>query len=167
MKLARFLMILMLALSLSSSAFAQDAKQVKNDDFGLTVKAPEKWEVQSSDKAVANFKHKSSQSQIEVIGTKLMSKDVADVFFKTFHKTLKESKFEQLEQTELTIGAQKGTQTNYKFMHSGVKLEVVIFQFIQDSSAWLVVGYMQDSDKDKYYGDFKTVVESMKFEAAK
>ena len=165
MKLARMLMVMFLAISFSTSALAQDKNQVKNTEFGVTIKTPAKWEIQSSDKAVANFKHRGSQSQIEVIGTKLMTPDVAEVFFKTFHKTLKESNFEQKEQKDLTIGSHKGKQTSYKFTHSGVKLEVTIFQYIKGNNAWLVVGYMQDTDKDKYYSDFKTVVESMQFAA--
>ena len=164
MKLARVLFTLLVALMVSTAAYAQDAAPVENDEFGVTVTPPAKWEVtQGNDKAVANFKHRGSQSQIEVVGTKLMTPDVADVFFKTFHKTLKESNFEETGSEETKIGDHSGTQTSYKFTHSGVTLEVVIFQFLRDNTAWLVVGYMQDVDKDKYVGDFKSVVENIKF----
>lgn len=164
MRMARFFVVLLLALSFSTAAMAQDAKSVANEEFGVTIKTPAKWEVaQGNDKAVANFKHRASQSQIEVVGTKLMTPDVAEVFFKTFHKTLKESNFEQKDQKEVQIGNQKGTQTSYKFAHSGVTLEVVIFQFLKGNNAWLVVGYMQDTDAEKYMTDFKSVVESMTF----
>jgi len=164
MKLARFFAAFLLAVALSSPAYAQDQKPVENEEFGVTITPPAKWEVtQGNDKAVANFKHRGSQSQIEVVGTKLMTPDVADVFFKTFHKTLKESNFEQVKQGDATIGEFKGTQTSYKFTHSGVTLQVVIFQFVHENTAWLVVGYMQDSEKDKYMDDFKSVVQNMKF----
>lgn len=164
MKLARVLITLLIALSISAPVFAQDAAPVENAEFGVTVTPPAKWEVtQGNDKAVANFKHRGSQSQIEVVGTKLMTSDVADVFFKTFHKTLKESNFEETGQSETTLGDHKGTQTSYKFTHSGVTLEVVIFQFLRDNTAWLVVGYMQDVDKDKYLPDFNSVVQNIKF----
>lgn len=166
MKLVRMLLTVLLCLTVVSSAFAQDAKPVENEEFGVTITPPAKWEVtQGNDKAVANFKHRGSQSQIEVVGTKLMTPDVADVFFKTFHKTLKESNFEVLKAEEVSIADHKGTQTSYKFTHSGVTLEVVIFQFLNDSTAWLVVGYMQDVEKDKYISDFKSVVENMKFKS--
>ena len=164
MKLVRIALVTLFCLTLGQTAFAQDATPVENEEFGVTITPPAKWEVtQGNDKAVANFKHKGSQSQIEVVGTKLMTPDVADVFFKTFHKTLKESNFEELKSEEVTIGENKGTQTSYKFTHSGVTLEVVIFQFMRESTAWLVVGYMQDVDKEKYIGDFNSVVENMKF----
>lgn len=164
MRMARFLVTLLLALTVATPAMAQDAKPIQNEDFGVTITPPAKWEVaQGNDKAVANFKHRGSQSQIEVVGTKLMTPDVADVFFKTFHKTLKESNFERKEQGEATIGEYKGTQTSYKFTHSGVTLEVVIFEFTKNDTAWLVVGYMQEADKDKYLEDFKSVVSTMKF----
>lgn len=165
MKLARVLFTLFVALTFSATAFAQDdAAPVENEEFGVTVTPPAKWEVtQGNDKAVANFKHRGSQSQIEVVGTKLMTSDVADVFFKTFHKTLKESNFEETGTEDATIGDHKGEQTSYKFTHSGVTLEVVIFQFLRENTAWLVVGYMQDVDKDKYIKDFTSVVENIQF----
>ena len=156
-----------LLVCLATPAFAQDgAKPIENEEFNVTIVPPAQWEVtQGNDKAVANFKHKGSQSQIEVVGTKLMTADVADVFFNTFHKTLKESNFEQLTQEEATLGDLKGTRTNYKFTHSGVTLEVVIFQFLKNNTAWLVVGYMQDAEKDQYIDDFQNVVKNMKFKS--
>ncbi|QDG54430.1 hypothetical protein FIV42_27900 [Persicimonas caeni] len=167
MKFARFFSTVLIALLFASSAVAQDAQPIENEEFGVTITPPAKWEVtQGNDKAVASFKHKPSQSQIEVVGTKLMTPDVADVFFKTFHKTLTESNFEQASQKEATIGGIEGTQTIYKFTHSGVTLEVVIFQFIKDSSAWLAVGYMQDTEKAEYMDDFTSVIENMKFAKA-
>jgi hypothetical protein len=166
MKLARILTAVLLVLTTSSVAFAQgdDGGPVTNDKFGVEIEPPEKWEVtQGKDKAVANFKHRGSQSQIEIVGTKLMTQDVSDVFFETFHKTLKDSDFEKLSQESATIGDYEGTQTNYKFKHSGVTLEVVVFEFLRESTAWLVVGYMQDVEKEKYIGDFKQVVKNMTF----
>lgn len=168
MKLARILVTLLFCMAaVSSTAIAQDAKPVENEEFGVTITPPDKWEVsQGNDKAVANFKHRGSQSQIEVVGTKLMTPDVADVFFKTFHKTLKESNFEEQNSQDSKIGEFEGKETSYKFTHSGVTLEVVIFEFLRENTAWLVVGYMQDVDAEKYTGDFKSVVETMKFAAA-
>ena len=164
MRFIQIIITLAVCFTFALPAFAQDAKPVENKEFGVQISPPAKWEVtQPNDKAVANFKHRGSQSQIEVVGTKLMNPDVADVFFKTFHKTLKESNFEEIGKEEKTYGDLKGTQTSYKFTHSGVTLEVVVFQFLRDSTAWLVVGYMQDVDKSKYIGDFEAVTKSIKF----
>ena len=165
MRIARIATILIIGLLFSSVGFAQDGSEpVKNEKFGVEITPPAKWEVtEGNEKAVANFKHRGSQSQIEVVGTKLMTEDVSDVFFETFHKTLSESNFKKLGQEKATIGAVEGTQTNYQFKHSGVTLEVVVFEFLKDSTAWLVVGYMQDVEKDKYIDDFKKVVKSMTF----
>lgn len=164
MKIARFAGILAVGLLISSVAFAQDGEPVKNEKFGVEIKPPEKWKVtEGNEKAVANFKHQGSQSQIEVVGTKLMTDNVSDVFFETFHKTLSESNFKKKSQEETTIGEVEGTQTNYEFKHSGVTLEVVVFEFLRESTAWLVVGYMQDVEKEEYIGDFKSVVKNMKF----
>lgn len=164
MRFARFMSIFLVTLLMASTAYAQDAQPIENEEFGVTITPPAKWEVaQGNDKAVASFQHKGSQSQIEVVGTKLMTPDVADVFFKTFHKTLKESNFEQQTQETATIGGVEGQQTTYKFTHSGVTLNVVVFQFVRDSSAWLTVGYMQDAEAEKYMKDFTSVIENMKF----
>ena len=169
MKLARFVSVLAVALLMSSVAFAQDGSEaITNEKFGVEITPPKKWEVtEGNEKAVANFKHRGSQSQIEVVGTKLMTENVSDVFFKTFHKTLAESNFKKKSQEETTIGEQKGTQTTYEFKHSGVTLNVVVFEFLSNSTAWLVVGYMQDVEKDKYMDDFKSVVTNMSFSKSK
>ena len=167
-KIARFVSTALAVLLVTTVAFAQDGEKsdnvVENEQFGVKITAPDKWEVASgNDKAVANFKHKASQSQIEVVGTKLMTPDVADVFFKTFHKTLTESNFKQTSQEETTVAGIEGTKSTYDFTHSGVKLEVSIFQFTKESNAWLVVGYFQDAEKDKYSKDFTSVIETMEF----
>ena len=165
MRMARFFVALLVALCFATPALAQDAKPVTIDEFKVTITPPEKWEVaQGNDKAVANFKHRGSQSQIEVVGTKLMTADVADVFFNTFHKTLKESGFElEDSKKDVAVGDYKGTRSNYKFQHSGVTLSVVVFEFTRENTAWLVVGYMQQADKEKYVKDFDSVVTTMKF----
>lgn len=164
MKFARFVSVLMIGLFATSVAFAQDGEPIKNEKFGVEITPPAKWEVtEGNEKAVANFKHRGSQSQIEVVGTKLMTENVSDVFFETFHKTLSESNFEKLEEEEATIGSFEGNRTNYEFKHSGVTLEVVVFEFLKGDTAWLVVGYMQDVEKEKYIGDFEKVVQNMKF----
>jgi hypothetical protein len=166
MTLARAFGILMLFALFCTPLYAQDAQEVVNEDFGITVVPPAKWEntTQGNDKAVANFKHKGSQSQIEVVGTKLMTADVAEVFFNTFHQTLKDSSFVQDKQeTKKYDSTGEGRRTTYTFTHSGVTLEVVVFEFTKGNTAWLVVGYMQEVDKDKYIGDYEKVLENLKF----
>ena len=168
MILGRLLGVFLLVALFVSPLHAQDAQEIVNEDFGITVVPPPKWETttQGNDKAVANFKHKGSQSQIEVVGTKLMTADVADVFFNTFHQTLKDSSFVQDKQeTKSYESTGEGKRTSYTFTHSGVTLEVVIFEFVRGNTAWLVVGYMQEVEKDKYLGDYEKVVESLKFKS--
>ncbi|RAL21524.1 hypothetical protein DL240_11720 [Lujinxingia litoralis] len=166
MNIARFFAVLLLALSLSSIAVAQETV-VENEEFGVTITPPSAWEVNASDdKAVANFKHPDSNSQIQVIGTKLMSKDVADVFFSTFHKTLTESNFEEVSAADSSIGEQQGRLSTYSYTHSGQTVNVVVFDFIREGTAWLVIGYMPESESEKLRADFDATVTSMSFEAA-
>jgi hypothetical protein len=162
MKTARFVLVLLLALSISTVAMAQDA--VENDEFGVTVVAPDAWETTTDDdKAVANFKHGDSQSQIQVIGTRLMTAEVADTFFNTFHKTLTESNFEKVGEESATIGDYEGKKIDYAFTHSGVTMEVVVFEFMRDQTAWLVIGYMQDEERANHEDAYLSVIENLRF----
>lgn len=165
MKTTRFLIILLLTLSVSAVAVAQDAEPVQDEEFGVTIAPPDAWEIATDDnKSVANFRHGDSQSQIQVIGTQLMNAEVADVFFNTFHKTLTESNFEEVSNEDASYGEYEGTAINYEFTHSGVTLEVMVFEFLRDQTAWLVVGYMQDEERENHESDYASVIESISFE---
>jgi len=145
------------------TASAQDDGTVVNDEYKTTVTMPEGWEKASgNEKAIAVFTHTGTQSQIEVVPTKLMTPDVAEVFFSTFYKTLKESNFKQEKQGDATYGTYKGKETVYSFDHSGITLKVYVFSFVKDTTAWLVVGYWQDSEQEKVSAAFKSTIETMK-----
>ena len=147
-------------------ASAQDDKVV-NDEYKVEVFKPKEWQQSTgNEKAVAIFTHPVSQSQIEVVPTKLMTPDVANVFFSTFHKTLTESSFEQQSQAQDKIGDYEGTKTTYKFTHASVTLQVVVFQFVRESTAWLVVGYMQQTDGDKVKEAYRWTIQKIDFPAA-
>lgn len=164
MKSARFLVILLLTLSFSTVAVAQDTGPVEDEEFGVTISPPDAWEVvQDDDKAVASFKHPGSQSQIQVIGTQLMNEEVADVFFDTFHTTLTESNFEKVSEDDTSIGSFEGKATNYEFTHSGVTLEVKVFEFLRGETAWLAIGYMQDEERENHEADYRQVIETISF----
>ncbi len=164
MKTARFVVILLLTLSISTVAVAQSAEPVEDEEFGVTITPPDGWEVShDDDKAVASFKHPGSQSQIQVIGTQLMNEEVADVFFDTFHSTLTESNFEKVAEEENTIGSFDGKSVNYEFTHSGVTLEVKVFEFLRGETAWLAIGYMQDEERENHESDYLEVIETISF----
>jgi hypothetical protein len=163
------LALVFFGLVLSSPVMAQDGgdkkTEVTNKEYNVEISAPEDWEVvEGGDKAIANFKHRGSQSQIEVVATKLMTQDVSDVFFETFHKTLKDSDFKEQNKAAENIGGQSGTLTSYQFKHSGVTLNVEVFEFTRNETAWMVVGYMQDSEAEKRMNDYRTVIENMQFD---
>ena len=107
-----------------------------------------------------------SDEQIEVIGTRLMTTDVADVFFETFHETLQNSEFGQIGREDKTIGAFSGTETLYEFTHSGVTLKVAVFQFVNDTVAWITVAYIQADAFDEQVGAYQEVIGSLTFTAA-
>ncbi len=161
MKIARFLLVLLIGLALASVAMAES---VQNEEFGVSLDAPDGWEVGSpDDKAVANFKHRGSQSQIQVIATRLMNPEVADTFFSTFHRTLEESNFEERSRRDASHGDVSGTEILYAFTHSGITLEIMVFEFTNEDTAWLVIGYMRDSEEEGHAQAFGNVIGSMSF----
>lgn len=159
---------LVLVLMGAGPALAQDGK-VTNEEFGVEIQKPKDWQsFAGNEKAVAVFQHPVTQSQIEIVPTKLMTPDVADVFFSTFHKTLTESSFEQEEQKKEKIGDYEGTTTTYKFTHAGVTLQVMVFQFVRESTAWIVVGYLQSQSPDiaKLREGYRWTIQKIDFPAA-
>lgn len=150
-------------LGMAQVAGAQET--IKNTDYGVEITKPSGWEqTTGNEKAVAVFTHSATQSQIEVVPTKLMTAEVSDVFFSTFHKTLTESNFEQVgEAKEQTLNGQAGKHTEYKFTHAGVTLKVHVFGFVRENTSWLVVGYMKDGEEKDILPTFNTTIESMKF----
>ena len=152
-----------LALGAGGAAVAQD--KVTSEEHNVEISKPNGWEQTSgNEKAVAVFTHNATQSQIEIVPTKLMTKDVSDVFFNTFHKTLTESNFEQVgAPKDETKGGQAGKHTVYKFTHSGVELKVHVFGFTRETTSWLVVGYMQAAEETTIMDAFNKTLESMTF----
>ncbi len=148
-----------------TAVHAQDGKAVANADYKVEVAKPKNWEQSTgNEKAVAIFTDPKTQSQIEVVPTKLMTPDVSDVFFETFHKTLTESNFNKDGETkQQKIGDYEGKLTAYNFSHSGVTLRVHVFSFVRESTAWLVVGYMQDNVQKDIEPQFRWTIENMKF----
>jgi hypothetical protein len=144
-----------------ATASAQD---IINEEHGVTIQPPKDWEeTRGNEKAVAVFTHPSTQSQIEVVPTKLMTADVADVFFSTFHKTLTESNFTGSASEDKTYGTVSGKLYTYSFSHSGVNLEVRVFQFVKDTTAWLIVGYMQKEESADVLPAFEGTIEKLTF----
>jgi len=148
-------------LLLASPAFAQET--LTDEEFGATITVPTGWEtVAEDDRSAFNFKHED-HSQIEVIGNELMTADVSDVFFTHFHDTLQSSDFQQVGREDKSYGDYTGTETIYRFEHSGVALKVAVFEFVRESTIWLAVGYMQEEVFDTHAEEFRGVVSSLAF----
>ena len=131
----------LLSLTLASgSAFAQT--QVAGEN-GVNVTRPAGWEdAQGNDRATFTFREAATNSQIEVISTPLLTADVKDVFYNTFHDALKAANFMLDSQGEKTYGRHEGTESVYTFEHSGAVLTVAIFEFVSGNTAWVVVAYV-------------------------
>ena len=155
-------------LLLAAPAFAQDGEAgatVTDETFNVTAPVPADWTVnEDNDRAVFNFVNDASHSQIEVIGTELVTAEVADVFFDTFHETLVSSEFLQLGREDKSVGDYSGTETIYGFSHSGVTLKVAVFQFVRDTTAWIAVGYMQEDLFDEQSATYRELIGQLSFE---
>ena len=152
-------------LFLATTALAQD-NVMRNDEFSVSLTRPEGWDVaEGNDRAIFNIKHEESQSQIEVIATELMSVDVAEVFYDTFHETLEQSQFTRETSQDQEIGGHAGKITEYGFEYAGVSLKVVIFQFTQESTAYLVVGYIKADEYEQHRASFEAAVTSLAFDS--
>lgn len=157
----RILAAALLTLLLALPALAQEV--VRNDSLNASVTQPAGWSaVDGSDRTTFNFRHPDSQSQIEVIGTQLITADVAEVFFNTFHETVRGAEFLNPRQEERTYGRRTGTQTTYQFTHSGVELRILVFQFVENDVAWLVVGYLPVDSVEEQTPVFGEVVASLR-----
>lgn len=141
------------------------AETVKNDDLKVSMDRPTGWSnAEGNDRAVFMFKRDGGHSQLEVIATQLMTSDVAGVFFDTFHETLGASDFTRAGREEKKIGNLSGTETVYTFAHAGVNLKVFVFQFVKDTSAFVVVSYMEADKADALFADYQAAIASLKFE---
>jgi hypothetical protein len=159
--LSFWLINLYLVAFLSQTVMAQD-NVMTNEEFGVSFTGPEGWvSVEGNDRAIFNIKHEESQSQIEVIATNLMSPDVASIFFDTFHNTLTQSNFTQISQEESARGEHTGTMTTYSFEYAGVALNVVIFQFTNETTAFLIVGYVKADEMVNQEAAFNAVAASI------
>lgn len=140
-------------------AFAQE--QVTSEE-GVSVTRPSEWEdVAGNDRGTFTFREPETKAQIEVISTALLTPDVKDVFFDTFHDGLNAAGFTQEGTSEETYGDHSGDLTEYSFEHSGAKLQVSVFQFMLGNNAWLVVSYAGEDVEESVRKSFEEVIASL------
>ncbi len=153
-------MFFVASLSLMSLGAAQDP--VTSDD-GVSTVRPDTWEdVTGNDRATFTFRQPDTKSQIEVVSTALLTADVQDTFFSTFHDGLEEAGFSKIDQNDETLGAHQGVLTTYSFEHSGAELLVNVFQFMLGNDAWLVVSYAGKESAESVSTAFNEIVENLK-----
>ncbi|TVR03235.1 MAG: hypothetical protein EA398_05630 [Deltaproteobacteria bacterium] len=153
-------LILLVTLLLVSPAMAQEVLQ--NEALNTQVTQPDGWNTATgSDRTTFTFRHPESQSQIEIIGTQLITADVADIFFGTFHETVRGAEFLNPQESERSYGSRTGTETIYAFSHSGVELRITVFQFVENDIAWLVVSYIPVSDVESLGPVLGQVIDSI------
>lgn len=147
-----------LLLSLSASA-----EVLTHETLNVSVVQPDGWNRVSAGEQIAfNFRHDETQSQIEVIGTRLITPDVASIFFETFHTALRGADFQDPVEEERTIGGHTGTETLYTFQHSGVDLRVSVFHFVLGDAAWIVVGYIEAEEYEALSPVLRELVASLR-----
>lgn len=157
----RFLTIALFiaATMIAATGFAQE--KVTSPD-GVTVTRPDAWEdATGNDRGNFTFREPETKSQIEVISTALLTPDVKDVFFTTFHEGLVSAGFTQDSTSEETYGERTGALTTYSFEHSGAKLVISVFEFMIGNKAWIVVSYAGEDSAERVQGPFEEVISSL------
>lgn len=151
----------LLAVTALTATFAHAQTQVSGAN-GVTVTRPAGWEdAQGNERGTFTFREPNSNSQIEVISTSLLTADVKDVFFNTFHDALKAANFVQSKTGEKTYGNNAGVETIYAFDHSGAELTVAVFEFVSGNTAWLVVSYVGAESFDQMRGAYEEVASTL------
>src|SRR5690625_531202 len=154
--------VLLAATLTATIGFAQE--KVTSPE-GVSVTRAGEWEdATCNDRGTFTFHEPETKSQIEVISTALLTPDVKDVFFSTFHEGLTAAGFTQENTSEETFGDRTGELTEYSFEHSGAKLVVSVFQFMMGNNAWLVVSYAGEDAADTVRKSFEEVVGSLKIQ---
>ena len=167
----RACLLLLLLLGLAMPAMAQDNKGGRepftSTRLGISGTAPSGWEIADSlrnTKTIASFTHPASKTQIEIVGTQLINKDIAQVFFNTVHDTLKGSDFQEITPpTPATIAELQGKQSEYAYEYTGMTLRIVVFSFVKNDAAYLVIGYFKSEERDAFYESIVETISSFNF----
>lgn len=159
MKRSLSTLVLLIAVAFTSIAAAQT--QVSSQS-GATAIRPANWEdAVGNDRGTFTFREPETNSQIEVISTSLLTADVKDVFFNTFHDGLIAAQFTQTSKEDQTFGEHEGVLTSYSFDHSGASLVVAVFEFMIGNNAWLVVAYSGEDSAERIRAPFEEVAASL------
>jgi hypothetical protein len=149
------------------SAQGSPKETVTHERLGISMTTPDGWnrlELTSNSRTVASFIHVQSQSLIEVVGTHLINRDVAKVFFGTFRDAIKSANFsEVMPPTAATLGSVSGEQSEYTFEHTGITLRVVIFSFVRDDAAFMLIGYFRNEERDLHLEALRQLAGSFNF----
>lgn len=157
----RYLSALLFVVATATASLAVAQTQVSSASGATTVR-PANWEdAVGNDRGTFTFREPETNAQIEVISTSLLTADVKDVFFNTFHDGLKAAGFVQKSQEDKSYGNHAGLLTEYNFDHSGAALIVSVFEFMIGNNAWLVVAYSGDDSADRIRAPFEEVAASL------
>lgn len=161
-------------LGLSVEAFAQDddrsdmrAKEITDDEFGVTIVRPEGWVAGEKPKgALVIFRAAGDeQSQLEVRATPNVKRDQRQIFFTSIHSKLQKTGFVKEEvREEVTYGGKKGVETEYVAPSKNNEKSLVVWQYHRGDAAWMVFGFFPAEARDKYYADFQKLIETMTFD---
>lgn len=88
-----------------------------------------------------------SHEKISVDFSSIMP-ETYEVFRRAFHETLlEEGMVESMPETPRSYGGQDGYYSRYEFEHTGVRLDVVVWQTFADDHALTFAGYFLDGDE--------------------
>jgi hypothetical protein len=152
----------------TSSASADEVATLAVDEHWLRVDKPRGWiEGKPGEGAVVLLRAADvSGAQIEIRVSSPISPPESAAFFTSFHNDLKAAGFARLERLPNAVyGSIAGNEIEYRGRTKGTTYRLIVWQFHRDESAWLVVGFFPESQRDLLYKDFRTIVRSIEFRA--
>lgn len=171
------MIVWLVVMTLALPALAEDGEQAKpaeksaektaGADAAKRPAPPTGWTSVKPGKGVlAAFHHtEDAKAQIEVRVSPHVKEKQGQFFFTSFHSNLQKAGFGRLEvRKDATYADKKGEETEYETNARKNKFRLIVWQYLHNDSAYMVVGFFPAGKRDTYYDDFKTVIETLKFE---
>lgn len=175
-----FMVALLATLALSLPAWAEDgdkaagaektAKATKIEVAGADALAhmepPAGWQRVKPGKGVLVAFHNidDAKAQIEVRVSPHVQEKQGQFFFTSFHSNLQKAGFARQEVREgATYADKRGKETEYETNAKKHKFRLLVWQYLHNDSAYIVVGFFPAGKRDQYYEDFQRVLENLSF----
>lgn len=141
--------------------------EIRDENLQATVRRPEGWvNTDTNSSAAAAFQAASDKrAQIEVRYSTPIRKGKRDSYFNSFHSELKSAGFVRKgTPTEKTYGSKTGRETEYEGDTGDATYRLIVWEFYNGQTAWIIAGFFDAERRDRHYGAFQATAESLSTE---